>query len=126
MGTNKNYDYKDKKITKFEYSTIGQISGNKIIKYSGERGNGAPLHSNNSKIYIIYSPDKKRITQVAYYDENNIFYKRMDWEHSHYEFKKLSPHIQFSDNKITREPNAEELALFNKIKEQNFYEDYKY
>lgn len=126
MGTNKNYDYKTKKITQFEYTTIGQISGKKIIKFSGKRGNGAPFHSNQSRIYIIYSPEKKRITQVAYYNENNEFYKRMDWEHSHYEFKKWSPHIQYTENNFTREPNAEELALFNKIKEQNFYEDYKY
>ncbi len=126
MGTNKSYDFKHKKIIKFEYSTIGQIDGIKVIKFSGQRGNGAPLHSNKSKIYIIFTPDKKRITYVAFYDENYKFYKRMDWEHSHYQFPKGTPHIQYQDDNTTREPNAEELALFNKIKEQNFYEDYKY
>ncbi len=125
MGTSRNYDYKNKKITKFEYNTIGNIDGYLVIKSSDVRGNGAPKFSNSSKIYIIYAPDKKRITYVAFYDKNNQFYKRMDWEHSHYEFPKGKPHIQYLNNNITREPNPEELEIFKKIKEQNFYENYE-
>ena len=99
--------------------------GFEIIKSSDSRGNGAPKFSNGSKVYLIYAPDKKKISQVAYYNDNNEIYKRMDWEHEHKNFKKGIPHIQYYETNYTRNPNEEELKLFNKIKENNFYENYK-
>lgn len=120
MGTSKNYDLGTKTVTKFEYETIGVINGVSVIKYKSGRGNGAPNYSNTSKAYYIYNNEKKRITQVVFYDENNKLERRMDWEHGHKEFKKGTPHIQYFDSEFTRNPNNEELKHFNLLKENNF------
>lgn len=126
MGTSKNYDLGTKTLKKFEYNKLGSINGISIIKSDANISNGLPRHSVTSKCYIIYDRDKKKITQVGFYNEKNELYKRMDWGHNHKQFKEGTPHIQYFDEKnTTREPNEEELKLFNAIKEKNFY-DKKY
>lgn len=120
MGTTKNYNKLTGEITKFEYETIGHVYDIPIIQSTEERNSGIPKYSHDSSSYVIYDRDKKRITQVAFYDPNHEVDRRMDWEHGHKEFLIGSPHVQSFANNSTRQANEYEQKIFNEIKRRNF------
>lgn len=122
MGDTKYYDRKNKVVTEYKYRTVGRVNNIEVIELKDGQ-NKIPIYSSNAKMYFIKDSYSNKIVQVAFYNEENRHYKRMDWEHNHREFKQGEPHIQFLDNKEYRAPNKEEQKIFDMLKERNFEYD---
>lgn len=120
MGSDKYYDALTGKVTVHNYISLGEINNIKVIMSTGEVDNGLPRHSITSNIYFYYSKKKKAIIRVGFYDENHTLIKRMDWDHTHKDFKKGTPHIQYFTDNEAHALNEEEQKIFDELKRRNF------